>query len=265
MHRPNNMSGYENDLGRTLPLCSVFAPSVTKELEDSIVGGGKSILRRAASNLLEQFCRIAESPNTNAAVATFAKRWGVLGLCEHGLPYSHDFCMPGRAELFEHWKCLAVAFAAMVRLGKNLSHRYTVDPTDWELAVQGIFRDDDAEHLGECIAKFQGDTGSVRLARECYAILVRRLIGISLLQPRFQWDGGVWNISLDSEACRPEVEAHSNLPALLTAQLMSRVCYGESQIQCVACRRWVIPKRNQRKYCRRCGIRAAWRDSKRKQ
>jgi hypothetical protein len=43
---------------------------------------------RAPHKLLDKFIALAEAPGT--AVLKFARKWGVLGLCTHGLPYWHD-------------------------------------------------------------------------------------------------------------------------------------------------------------------------------
>jgi hypothetical protein len=82
---------------RTVPLGHVFAPSLSEVLADSIAGNHQVPLRtKAAPDLLERFCRIAEAPDTAAAVVAFASRWGLLGLCEHGLPCRHsDICRLG--------------------------------------------------------------------------------------------------------------------------------------------------------------------------
>ena len=94
-------------------------------------------------------------------------------------------------------------------------------------------------------------------ARKLYGMCMQFLIEDSHLQPRFYWSSGAWNIDMDSEGC-------SNLLAVLTAQLMLKVSSANTQIKCSECPRWFIPRRNQRKYCDRCGIQAAWRAAQRK-
>ena len=260
---------------RALSLGDVCAPSLVEVLGSSIIGG-EVFRRKTVPDLLERFCRIAEAPNTAAAVVAFAKRWGLLGLCEHGLPYGHvrfyepmfslsgrrltfldkyqgvdrRICLPG-AESFQHWKELAVRFDSMRRVGLDLNRGEIGSDLDWELASA----DPDFSGWKDQV----GYLPSIDEARLEYAALVRRLIQMSLLEPRFHGSDGVWNIDMDSYFV-----AYSNLPAILTAQLMLRVSSAKAQIKCSECPRWFIPRRNQRKYCDSCGKRAAWRVSKRK-
>jgi hypothetical protein len=260
---------------RTVPLGDVCSPSLA-EVSDSSITGGEMHRRKTAPDLLERFCGIAEAPDTAAAVVAFAKRWGVLGLCEHGLPYGHvrfyepmfglggrrltsldqyqgtdrRSCLPG-AESFQHWKELAVRFDSMLRVGLDLNRGKIGSDLDWEL----VSIDPDFSGWKEQV----GFLLSIDEARLQYAALVRRLIQMAQLEPRFYWSNGVWNIDLDSYFM-----AYSNLPAILTAQLMLRVSSAKTQIKCSECPRWFIPRRNQRKYCNHCGKRAMWRVAQRK-
>jgi hypothetical protein len=276
-------------------------------------------------DLLERFCRVADAPDTARAVVAFARRWGLLGLCEHGLPYLHrtPWCTPSCKEEFQHWKDIAVYFEAMRRIGADLYRGKFGEDTDWEVVTEGRSRWNawsfepqfltqflktapyrgmrrahfESPFLGAVIAKLRPElsaeqaeelidhlldlmdsrqtravrteeshqtfergrttmSGTVNQRRVYYMMLIQQLIDISGLQPRFSWSGGAWNIDMDSQA-------YSNIPAILTAQLMLRASSAKTQIKCSECPRWFIPRRNQRKYCDSCGIRAAWRVSKR--
>src|ERR1017187_5290513 len=73
-----------------LRMGQIRAPALAEVLDTSIAGfAGRRIERKPPADLLERFCRIAESDDTDAAVEAFARRWGMLGLCAHGLPYRH--------------------------------------------------------------------------------------------------------------------------------------------------------------------------------
>lgn len=272
-------------ISRTVPLGHVSAPSLAEVLADSITGDHQIRLKtKAAPDLLERFCRIAEAPDTAGAVVAFASRWGVLGLCEHGLPYRHSDiyrlghrprrldvigsfaldsnnlavdvsdsdrpCRSGGAESFQDWKELALRFDSLLRIGLDLNRSKLSEHVVWELAET----DPDFPPWDESLIPSNIDD-----ARKKYMDLIERLIQISQLQPSFRWSGGVWNIFFSSEAY-----AYSNVPAILTAQLMLRVSSAKAQIKCSECPRWFIPRRNQRKYCDDCGIRAAWRVAQRK-
>jgi hypothetical protein len=277
----------------TIPLDEVFAPSLDEVLADSITGKEEYFSKRVPLDLLERFCRIAESPDTAAAVVAFAKGWGLLGLCEHGMPYPHfvmgqgdarifdglltdasfdkpirgAFCAPV-AESYQHWKDLALRFDSLRRIGLDLNRGELGNSTDWQLAAN----DPDTYWQLEANAN-NSDLGpfskvpsgkpiwrretSLDRARIRYVFHIQRLIQISNLQPWFGWVGA-WNIELSSYA-------RSNILAILTMQLILRVSSAKTQVKCAECLLWFIPRRNQRKYCDSCGNRAAWRASKRKQ
>ena len=289
-------------ISRTVPLGRVFAPALAEVLNGSIVGDAERIMRKTAPDLLERFRYIAEAPDTDAAVVNFAKRWGMLSLCEHGLPCGHRMprCKPSTSESFNDWKKLAVFFESMCRIGIELNRGRCGEKTDWQVAadyfpshrwVQGSHGDVDV--LGrkseerfldvgistpEFIATLKSELNqsqegildlkistsqlvatlkSTDVARMLYMFFMQELIKESGLQPRFYWGGGMWNIDLDSEAC-------SNIPAILTAQLMLRVGSSKTMVKCSECPRWFLPRRNQRKYCNHCGKRAMWRVAQRK-
>lgn len=314
---------------RSFLLDRVHAPALAEVLADSIAGDHAiEVRRKVVPDLLERFCRIAEAPDNAAAVETFAKRWGMLGLCEHGLPYLHrtPWCTPSRTEEFQHWKAIAVYFEAMRRIGVALHRGSLGTSTDWGVVTEGRsvwqgssfepqflaqflktapYRGVRRTHsvrpgLGVAIAALRpelsadqveklidqlleltdgplptravrtdeqhptfeqgriiAELATVNQGRVYYMMLIEQLIDISGLQPRFYWSGGAWNIDMSSQA-------YSNIPAILTAQLMLRASSAKAQIKCSECPRWFIPRRNQRKYCDRCGVRAAWRVSKRK-
>jgi hypothetical protein len=157
------------------------------------------------------------------------------------------------ADSAEGYRTFALCLDALLRIGRELSDGRTGDDCDWELADsilcgpdfpprEKTLRDLFRKHLSDSRTQFQ--------------IMMRRLTEIARLQPRFQWDGKAWAIDFDC--------FHgSNLPALLTVQLMAQVG-GNVMRKCRACPRWFEPTGRQ-VYCAACGIRAAWRDSARRQ
>jgi hypothetical protein len=284
--------------GRTLPLGQVLAAAVFEVRDGAIFGtSANKVARRAVPDLLERFCRIAEAPDTAKAVVSFAKRWGLLGLCKHGKPqYHHGYsgliCGVTGIESFRRWRELALVYDAMRRIGLDLNRGKPGEHVDWQLVMEylefsiaELIRDPDVRRhvtilelvqfqktlpfidpiaqillreVLEEIPDLLGGVGSiVHGARKCYEMFMGWLIVQSGLFPHFFWAGKSWNIDMDSRG-------YSNLPAILTAQLMLRVGSAKTQIKCSECPRWFIPRRNQRKYCNSCGIRAAWRSAQRK-
>jgi hypothetical protein len=99
---------------------------------------------------------------------------------------------------------------------------------------------------------------NIENARIEYEVLIARLVQFSQLEVSFRWDRG-WNLDMGAH-----YYVYSNLPAILTAQLMLRVSAAKTYIKCSECPRWFFPRRNQRKYCNSCGKRAMWRVAQRK-
>src|ERR1017187_5244584 len=205
-----------------VPIGQIRAPPLGKVLDTSIAGLATRSERRKPPDLLERFCLIAESADTDAAIVAFARRWGLLGLCEHGLPSEglcngHSTCTPcgwTGTESFDHWRRLARAFQSMLRIGLALNRGKPGENADWELAADGLCGDAGEELLGhwwaEGIAPRLNDveitrrtTKGLRVARIDYAILMQRLIEISHLQPEFGISGRNWNIEMGSTPSNP--------------------------------------------------------------
>jgi hypothetical protein len=215
---------------------------------------GERVKHYTPPDLLAKFCAIAESANTDSSAVTFARKWGMLGLCQHGLPLGHSGvtrCPPRPYEESEHWLTFARCLECMQRLGLSLNRGTYGDDLDWEIADL-VLVGPDFPPWDSSMRHLIGS--SLQTARTHYQILVRRLIQICELRPRFHWSANRWNIDMDSESL-------SNLPAILATQLMLTVGEAKRMLKCASCPRWFIPTRNQRKYCSHCGIRAAWREA----
>lgn len=239
----------------SVPIGQIWAPRFagTGEGDRLEVELSKRSKRTAPPDLLARFCAISEAPNTQAAVISFAKKWGMLGLCRHGRPLGHtrSRCQARAFETAEAWKEMALCLDSMRRIGQALNRGETGDDLDWQLA-DGWLSGSKFTPWDELYR--EATRGSVDSARTGFMTLARKLIQICSVQPRFHWSRGVWNLDMDSEGL-------SNLPAILTTQLMLEVAGANNSLKCSNCPRWFIPSRNQRKYCSHCGIRAAWRNA----
>ena len=91
---------------------------------------------------LERF--VALEHEKPAAVRTFAQRYGVLGLCQHGLPMGHEYhprrrqaseeCRFTRREPIAIWHRFSREVGALYRLGQALKHGARGDLADWRTA-----------------------------------------------------------------------------------------------------------------------------------
>ena len=91
---------------------------------------------------------------------------------------------------------------------------------------------------------------SVPGARTTFQTMMRQLVEVTGLVPRFCWTGRAWAIDFDCFY-------GSNIGAILAIQLMAAVG-GAAMKKCRDCPRWFEP-RGRQLYCSACGIRAAWR------
>ena len=193
-------------------------------------------------------------------------KWGVLGLCDHGLPYDHTASCtfrslggPSRSESAEHWRTLATAFVSLVNLGAEINQGRGGSFDDCRLANYRLLRPDFPGWDDQMIRAMMMDALG---ARDALQILIRRLLTIARVQPLFAWNRSAssWAISLDAAGL-------SNLLGILTVQLMLTIAQKEGFALCSSCHRSYIPLRKpdpgRRSYCPDCGLQAAWRDAAR--
>ncbi len=222
--------------------------------------------RAAGTGLLIVFLELCEA--TDDAIYSFAKKWAVLGLCAHGLPCHHRLCAPcpaqktrpderyRRLESTESWRRFARCFQSLLQIGAAISGDKPGGKEDWLLADEILSGPDfprwDAEPWDS----------SMDLARIYLQALLRRLIEISAINVRF-WSNDRtdrWQFDLDAQGI-------SNLPGILTIQLLLAIAQADGFAVCSSCHRAYVPPRRpdptRRNYCDKCGIRAAWRDAAR--
>ncbi len=99
---------------------------------------------RSGNDLLEDFVRLADTPSD--AIRDYARKWGVLRICAHGEPMSHNpggsdspACLPlgwhpgsgGGWEPLEPWRRYAGRAQAILRAAAALHVDGKVDPGDW--------------------------------------------------------------------------------------------------------------------------------------
>jgi len=108
---------------------------------------------RPEFRLLEEFVRLADPGAGDDQILSFARAWGLLGLCPHGLPRTHDrnqipyslsfgfwlsanwWCTSGvdQPERIEWWRYWAGQAAALASLIAAVREERLGAPTDWEV------------------------------------------------------------------------------------------------------------------------------------
>jgi hypothetical protein len=228
------------------------------------------------SGMLSRFVELCTASDDE--ILSYAKKWGVLGLCEHGLPASHNK-HPGGAQ---KWRVLGVAQQGIVScmpVALTIGGMIYFDSiSQWRLwsrkakAIWNIGQQTNGGRTGlsedwNAIGLWPDhalpwepgiDSARLTLGRE-----ISRWIDMGQVRPHFEWSqkNNQWEIS---------IRAHGfpNLFGLLANALMLAVSDKDGYSVCSNCHSWYIPGRqpsaNRRNYCTREDCKkAAWRDSQR--
>jgi hypothetical protein len=222
---------------------------------------GERLVPAGDSQILEKF--ITLSTASDEAILAYAKKWGVLGLCEeHGLPYTHNQpSLDGRGGCFWH--------------SADESGRFFMEPLDewrrYSRAAHALIQIAAAIALGKpgpeeawliFFPQFNGSlqlTGSPEKVAKPWLIdsrfhfqrLIDGWIKAGDVGPHFHWNKNTkqWQIDLTGRGC-------PNLFGLLSIQLMLAVAQKDGFAICSACHKSYIPEKqppaNRRRYCQNC-------------
>ena len=228
----------------------IWAPKVIGIEGDWLVYEAHSFAKHNGSKLLRNFL---DAVGSDAGVVRFCKRWGVLGICEHGLPRTHSCPSQGfdrdrpalRRESIAAVRLFGDALSRLLRIGAELSQGRLGSDEDWR-KVEEVIHDHDPESTSASMLNpaespvidlrdqlvrlnkrevASGPTPQssrdprkrrMEFARTFVQVLTRRLVRSCLIRPRFFWNESTmsWQIDLDSEA------NDGNIPALLVLELM---------------------------------------------
>jgi hypothetical protein len=216
---------------------------------------------RPGPGLLEDFVQLYRS--SDEEILKYARRWGVLGICEHGLPSSHNSetgpagCFPNEldkgwlwfTEPVERWRYFSRKFSAIQYVGAYLNQDKLGDEVDWELIERPrVYLNQNFEPRQR--PRFPADLaeGRLLLARE-----LNKLIRIGQVRPGVAWDEkkAHWQITLEADSLL-------NLFGLVGLSLVQSICRQDLVI-CSACGNSYKPKRRpnpeRRNYCLDCRAR----------
>jgi hypothetical protein len=258
------------DKRRPLPVRAIWASHVLEVESDFLVyePGTCSSVRGNPQGLLIE---LIEAKESRESVISFCQKWGVLGLCSHGLPASHspNVCEAAlsadtpsgyiRRESIAAVQNFARGLESLLRLGIEISQDRPGLRGDWYTADTCICAPDFAPW-----DVYPSDYNDLELARDYLGILIQRLIEVCRVRPRFFWNrnsGGWWQIGLDSRG------ASNNLPALVAIELIVTIGTRDGLAVCSSCQHFYPPKQkpnpDQRNYCPGCGKLARDRDAQR--
>lgn len=216
-------------------------PADTEMRDGAIEWGvsGKQIWTKPDSAMLERFLSLGDA--TDAAILRFAKRYGVLALCDHGAPSSHSpqcrpVGWPGPCrEALVDWRFFSRSVLATLKISAALTLGKTPAPADWQVIYS---------RSGRTAPWWKQSVDADKSAAE--DVLNEWL---SYAMPRFEvrWDG-----------VSPELEMKpgAGMFGSIALQLVLRAGRKDSMAVCFHCgaaytaqRR---PKAGQRNFCPEC-------------
>ncbi len=221
--------------------------------------------------LLSEFMNLADAPVES--ILAFARKWGVLEICEHMLPCTHNlrraFTLSGRwctpliypdgsqnfMEPIPYWYFYARQMRALLNIATRLKQDMPGLVDDWKIIqVPGLGRESEVKKISEeTFARIFGR--AVEDDKVFVRMMLDRWLSMGDVRPNLIWDDEQCAVSFDN-----------TLFGMLAMQLMLEIgsaggiafCSGCGQTYSPRLRR---PKVNQRNYCQKCGRRAALRDA----
>lgn len=200
-------------------------------------------------SVLDAFAALATA--TPERVLAFARKYGMLQLCKHGMRSLHDsrpsrvvVCGALNPEPVAVYTALAGEVQAILRLAARARSGRPGRPQDWDLLA------------GEPVPR---DFQTAQHARSLVTLSIQRWFEDSGVRPRFTWD----------KQGQPEVRlGGAGVFGALALQLAFAVAHTDGLASCDGCGQFFMPKRIQgdrRSWCPNCGKRAADRASKRRE
>jgi hypothetical protein len=239
--------------------------------------------------LLEEFVRLADGPDM--AIANYARKWGVLGICRHGLPRTHrrtavgthsdcnlllyesDSNFPDQMgwEPLEAWRDFALKAQSILDVAAVLYEGGVVEDEKVACGFEDVFPVE--KHLPfERRRRIQMDSLSVEINAWLAVGDVRCLIspnglkGLSVTFGSARWS---WAPSERKIRMFNNVDCQgTTLFGALGVQLLMAASRQRGLAVCAECGKQYSPSRrpdpNRNSYCADCGINAAQRAASRR-
>jgi hypothetical protein len=269
--------------------------------------------RTPGPGLLEQFVALSDASDED--ILRYARHWGVLVICHHGLPASHSedckpLTLPGRGryvfwEPVENWRFFArhakrvLEMAAATYNGQIIESAIVEKLFQVPPSVKGSgaappsvqrrrdkgVRPDRPLYLlherknifehwvghileagsGDMVGRPPGKAETMTRQRAFVSYAVNCWLDWGRARPQIDWEGPTPTIELTTGGIWPMYA--DRLAGALALQLAFAVASSEGVATCFACGRFYTPVRRpaagRRSFCQACGVRAAWRTSKR--
>jgi hypothetical protein len=218
--------------------------------------------------MLEEFVEVGRTAE-ESKLRLFARKYGPIGFCRHGIPHSHNRqsyartinvadCSPAPcpvagweyAEPVATWFKFARQAYAVLHCNTCLHERKRPPLEELKIAYPEWFKQELRNPL----------TLNLETSRGLIEGAINTWIYYGGLRPHFHWGRKGSSVVLSTGD-------YASLFGALAAQLMLMAARSEGFVTCSACGKPYAParspNRNRRRFCPECGIRAAWRASKR--
>jgi hypothetical protein len=294
-----------DSLSRLLPVSAIRVPTGPI----SLVGSGDEAAldyrmafdesnRQVLSNpdlrsLLDEFVNLSESADER--IVRFAGKWGVLGVCKHGVPYSRCLkdCQEGYLENISVWRMYSRMARAILSISANLHQGIPGKNADWSTIFSFEIREQD-DWFEVVLDKFShqflsavSDSALDAIRRSISEENKRREQGTEniISSPKNELAGLVnlqklllgWlidallvgsgiRLAFNWKLAEPKIELSSSnsLLGALACQMAFAVLRSDAIAICSACGTPYTPNRrpaaSRRNYCLSCGKKAANRD-----
>ena len=252
-----------NDFPIELPLFeSYYVPTMVEfgnnDEEEVLIWNADARHRkvRPGSGLLHEFIKLHTRPKLD--YLKFARKWGVLDTCWHGLPRKHylidavphcdskQFSGSWNYDLICDWWLFSRGAQAILELVSNLNYG-KVDLDWWKALYPPVELPKSLTRAGLML--------QMQLSRWL-------AIGGVSLRPQWKPETGQWVLSFTTTFT-------PSLFGAIAARIMLAIVEQPGLTICSSCKKFYSPSRrpnpNRRNYCQKCAPQAAWRDSKRQQ
>ena len=253
------METKDAELARIFTADSWIAPNIVEREGEKLLWRatpGKEKRVHPGRELIEDFIRLHDSPPDQ--IVKYAKRWGVLGLCSHGLPASHSFpsfvskievCEPVPAkrgsgyseESLEKWRDFSKQADGLLNIAAQVHKGLRVRPEDWEVVFPLFATPSTTETHFEALQP----------ERHRIAYVVQRWLALGAVRPRFTWEGLTPTFELGGPT-----DKGAGLFGALAVQLLLIISCIDGLAHCSGCGKPYIPSKrpqaDRRSYCPEC-------------
>ncbi len=213
-----------------------------------------------------EFVRLGSEDVEDVEILKYARRWGVLNLCKHLLPRSHNAeCLAlesysqSKGEPISEWRKFARITGATLNISQDLTDGRLGDPQDWQILIQDDHLNRLQAHTLPALGVFgwkatrKSTERAIREgeleAKALIAGIVNRWLEFGNVRPRMEWQEAEPLVLLSGAAYSGGLFGAIAVHLLeLAGQYIIASCSG--------CRKFyhpdIRPKSGQDRFCKTC-------------